>query len=100
MARFAARLSRSAWTGARSRCGAAQIGLGKWRSSRKRGTTCQCTWGVMLPRLARFILSGCIVSLTAASTANTTAISASRSSRESSPISRACRLSITRTKPG
>jgi hypothetical protein len=54
----------------------------------------------MLPRLARFILSGCIVSRTAASTAKTTAISASRSSRERSPISRAWRLRITRTKPG
>ena len=83
-----ARAARASGGTPRSRCGAAQMGFGKWRSSANRGTTCQCTWGVMLPRLARFILWGCIVSRTAASTANTTAMRPLRSPSPRSPISR------------
>ena len=94
-----ARSMRSAGTGG-SRFASDHTGPGKWRSSRKRGITCQCTWGVMLPRLARFILSGCIVSRIAASTASTTSIRARRSAGVRSVISRTWRLAITRTKPG
>src|SRR5438067_4073145 len=85
---------------AAERCGALHTGCGKWRSSRYRGITCQWTCGVMLPRLARFILWGCIASRTTASTAKTTSMRASRSLRSRSAISRACRPRITRTKPG
>lgn len=56
---------------ATSRCGVAQTGAGKWRSSAKRGITCQCRCGTTLPRLARLILSGRSTSRSMASTCST-----------------------------
>jgi hypothetical protein len=87
-------------SGAAWRCGGPHTGVGKCASSRKRGITCQCTCGVMFPRLATFILSGDIASRTASSTANTTPISRARSAGARSVSSRAWRPRITRQNPG
>ena len=82
------------------RCAVAQIGAGKWLSSRQRGITCQCRCGTRLPRLARLILSGCMILRSARSVANTTSMKWRASPSASWLISATCRFQTTRQTPG
>ena len=78
----------------------AQIGSGKCESSLQRGTTCQCTCGTTLPKLARLIFVGAMRSLRADSVTHTAFINAERCSMGRSVISAAWWFSMTRQNPG